>query len=389
MADIRIYSVKSVCVTWKIGKITSTEDTRRVVATKRGSTLAIYLRRADLRSHRPPVELAEELAFFFAIPRELTHLIQFIFTHDNVRDIEDTLHKSGITIIPEGEDTEPGPSSQRTEKTLDTQPVQRGKADPDKDGNGGQQKTNEPDDPPEELLLPDNEAAQVSPGRRTPTDGPQGDKKPPPRRPETSIRQPRQPREELYTREAANRLYHEMAAHANVEEDEDGNGSPIEDNGKPYGKVSGSSSYEKGRAAALVAGEEEKKTRDAEPEKLDQAMAQAERQRRLNSRSVEAGKRFGQLIQGSQAFRVSGPTNVYYVSDPSQLPSLDPTSWPRETLAVLESRMEVLADSTKNRAVFALLPKISSQDDVEDDFLGQAWVRTAPPAMHQAQRDVC
>jgi hypothetical protein len=114
-------------------------------------------------------------------------------------------------------------------------------------------------------------------------------------------------------------------------------------------------------------------TGTSESAKLKNAMAEAERER-LFKRRLEVENQFGQIVQGSQLLTSTGPTNVYYVSNRQYLPPLDPSKWSRNTLAVLESRMQVLDDASKNRAVYALLPSPSSRDDVEDDFLGQVWV---------------
>jgi hypothetical protein len=71
-------------------------------------------------------------------------------------------------------------------------------------------------------------------------------------------------------------------------------------------------------------------------------------------RRHELENQFGQIVQGSQLLRLTGTTNVYYVFNREHLLPLDPGMWSRNTLAVLESRMQVLDNASKNRAVYPL-----------------------------------
>lgn len=103
MREIKVYSADAVRVTWKVGNISSHIDSRRAIAAISSDVLSIYLQKADLdrRPQRPPLELAEEMAFFFMIPRDRTHLVQFVLACEEFGDIEATLRKAGVSILPE------------------------------------------------------------------------------------------------------------------------------------------------------------------------------------------------------------------------------------------------------------------------------------------------
>ena len=110
MREIRVHSADAIRITWKVGDINSHIDSRRAIATISGDVLSIFLQKADLdhRPQRPPLELAEEMAFFFMVPRDRTHLVQFVLACEEFGDIEATLRKAGVSILPEGKQTEHG-----------------------------------------------------------------------------------------------------------------------------------------------------------------------------------------------------------------------------------------------------------------------------------------
>jgi hypothetical protein len=110
MREIQVHSADAIRVTWKVGGVSSHIDSRRAIATISGNVLSIFLQKADLdrRPQRPPLELAEEMAFLFMVPRDRTHLVQFVLACEETGDIEATLRKAGVSILPEGKQSEDG-----------------------------------------------------------------------------------------------------------------------------------------------------------------------------------------------------------------------------------------------------------------------------------------
>lgn len=119
---------------------------------------------------------------------------------------------------------------------------------------------------------------------------------------------------------------------------------------------------------------------DADPhnqlEAMERLISATGRDRRVTTadRKQVVAMQFARLVEGSQLFRLTAPANIVYVSKEEDLQTVDREEKSTDTLAVLQSRMQVFKDPERERIVYSLIPAIATDDDKEAEFLGQAWV---------------
>jgi hypothetical protein len=108
LRNIEVYKSEQVIVEWIVKSLSGDTfygraDSGRVALTTRNQGLAIYLTGEDINASVPPLELQEELATLGEIqdPKHLA-LLLYLLTQEDLKAIEDTLQRRGISnSVPE------------------------------------------------------------------------------------------------------------------------------------------------------------------------------------------------------------------------------------------------------------------------------------------------